>query len=190
MPPDQVDALLALARLVERWGQRINLSGHRTLDAIVRGLVLEAAALGSALPELESIADLGSGAGFPGLPLAILRPGCRLTLIEARERRHHFQRSAARELALENVYPLRGRAETLEPAPHAAVVAQAMAQPAQALAWMRPWAAPGGLLVLPGSETAPQLPRVEGISHEATLRYRVPCSGRHRTLWIGHRDPG
>ncbi len=182
----QRQALLELARLVDRWGSRINLTGHRGLDTIVRRLVLDAAALVAVLPDLPSLADLGSGAGFPGLPVAILRPNSRITLIESREKRHHFQRAVCRELGLANATPVRGRAEQLESTPHAAVIAQAMARPMAALPPMLRWVEIGGRLLLPGGAQAPVLddPRFET---EEILRYRVPLGGVDRSLWIGRR---
>jgi 16S rRNA (guanine527-N7)-methyltransferase len=179
-------ALLELARLVDRWGARINLTGHRGLDAILRGLVLDAATLVALLPDLSSLADLGSGAGFPGLPAAILRPSVRVTLVESREKRHHFQRAACRELGLGNATPVRGRAEQIEPSLHAAVIAQAMARPLAALPPMLRWVEIGGRLFVPGGARAPSLddPRV---ATEGLLRYRVPLGGADRSLWIGRR---
>lgn len=186
--PEQVDALLALAKLLEEWGQRMNLSGHRSAAAVVRRLILDAAALLVAAPPFASLADLGSGAGFPGLPIAILRPGVRVTLVDARERRFHFQRAACRTLGLENVEPIRGRLEDLEAYPHEAVLAQALARPRRAVEWMRPWAAPGGWLLIPGSEEGAALPGGEGggegLASAERRRYRVP-GGPRRTLWVG-----
>ena len=134
--------------LLERWSERINLTGHRGALAIAERLLLEAAALSQVLPAAESIVDLGSGAGIPGLPLAICRPGCTVRLVESRERRHHFQRAAIRDLGLDNAIALLGRAEELEVQPSEGVIAQAMAQPEQALQWMRPWMTADGWLAL------------------------------------------
>jgi len=184
----QIDSLLALAALLARWSQRMNLTGYRTLVEITGRLILGAAALAGKIPSVPSLADIGSGAGLPGLPLAILRPECRITLVESRLRRHHFQRAAVRELRLERVLPRLGRSEDLTPEPHAAVVAQALAQPAAALEWMLPWAEEGGLLLLPGSRTgnaAPQHPRATSWRR---LLYRVPCGGPEYSLWIGTRS--
>jgi 16S rRNA (guanine527-N7)-methyltransferase len=181
----QAEALYAFSSLLSEWSQRMNLTGHRTLEAIVDRLVLEACALASALPALASLADLGSGAGIPGIPVAILRGDCRVTLVESRERRHHFQRAIVRELGLSNVEPLLGRAEQLEPRPHSGVVAQAMAQPGRALAWMLPWAEPGGLLLLPlAAETPP--PEHPEVMPEPSRSYQAP-GGPERSLWIGRK---
>lgn len=189
--PVQVDALLQLAELLERWARRINLTGHRDLESITRRLLLESAALVAQLPvDLGSLADLGSGAGFPGLPVAVLRPGWDLVLVESRRRRHHFQRAAVRQLELPRVELLEGRAEALPPRCCAAVVAQAVARPAQALRWMRPWARKGGLLILPGSDPVPEVPEIKGVSFVRRIRYRVPCGGPARSLWLGRRSCG
>ena len=187
--PAQRQALLELAQLLHRWGARINLTGHRGLVEIVQNLLLDSAALVAQLPELESLVDLGSGAGFPGLPAAILRPSTRVTLIESRLKRHHFQRAACRALDLANATPVRGRAEELEPSPHAAAVAQAAARPEKALAWMASWVLAGGMVILPGGAAPPRAshPRLR---LDQVIRYRVPCGGAERTLWIGRRTEG
>jgi 16S rRNA (guanine527-N7)-methyltransferase len=185
--PSQRQALLRLAILLERWAQRINLTAHRDRGAIVDRLILDAAALAVRLPETPSLVDLGSGAGFPGLPLAILRPDCRVLLIESRERRHHFQRAAIRELGLANVEALRGRAEQLAPRPAALAVAQAVAPPAQALAWMLPWVEIGGWIALPGGEQPPRFEPRPSLILEHLFEYTIPRGGPRRTLWLGRR---
>jgi 16S rRNA (guanine527-N7)-methyltransferase len=191
-PVGHAARLAELTDLVARRAERLNLTAHRGGEAIARRLVLEALALGRALPEQcpASIADLGSGAGFPGLPLAILWPSCRVTLVEARERRHHFQREVIRSLALRNATAIRGRAEDLAATPHRIVVAQAIAEPELALRWMARWAAPEGWIVLPqsGEAVLPDIP--PGIQWRETRRYTVPLDGPTRSLWIGALDPG
>jgi len=191
---EQRERLLTFAELLAEWAGRINLTGHRDAEAIVRRLVLDCAALWAALPpacQPTTLVDLGSGAGLPGLPLAVLAPDLRVVLVEARLKRHHFQREIRRALRLENVSLRHGRIEDLEPEPGELVVAQALAQPARALAWMLPWAAPGGWLAIPGSETAPEPARADSLAGKVrearTLRYRVPLGGAERTLWLSRR---
>jgi 16S rRNA (guanine527-N7)-methyltransferase len=182
----QLAQLLLLADLLKLWSSRISLTGHRTREAIVRSLILDAAGLSAELPELESLADVGSGAGFPAFPIAILRPECRLTLIESREKRHHFQREVARRLELGNVTLLLGRAEILPPTPHAAGIAQAAARPPDALELLIPWTRPGGLILIPGASSPPELPEDPRVDSASVVRYRTG-SGVGRTLWMGRR---
>ena len=181
-----LDRWVKLALLLDRWSQRINLTGHRSPLEIARRLLLEAAALCQVLPEAESIADLGSGAGIPGLPIAICRPRCQVRLVESRERRHHFQRAAVRELGLDNAVPLLGRAEAIEIHPSAGVIAQAMAQPERALRWMIPWAAPGGWIAVATSPAAADRLHHPDLVQEQVLRYSAPL-GPERAAWIARR---
>jgi len=189
MAPGLGEPLAILSDLVADWAARMNLTAHRTPADVARRLVLDALALAAVSPVAspESLADLGSGAGFPGLPMAVLWPRCRVTLVEARERRHHFERAAIRALALDNTTALRGRAEDLEPAPHQVVVSQAMAEPRRALGWMAPWAPDGGWLLLPQAADAPGIDPPHGIERVDVRSYRVPLGGPVRSLWIGRR---
>jgi 16S rRNA (guanine527-N7)-methyltransferase len=183
----QLELLWKLAQLLEKWSKRINLSGHRTADQIVRRLILDAAALVAELPEVPTLADVGSGAGFPGFPIAILRPGCQVALIESRSRRHHFQREVIRQLGLSNATAVLGRAETLEPAPCAAAIGQAVARPFDLLPLLLPWTESGGLLLFPGGAELAAVPDDPRVRFESSARYRVPCGGPERTLWIARR---
>lgn len=189
-PPAAPDQLLDLCELLASWAGQISLTAHRTPGAILDRLVLDAAALGSVLPAAASIADLGAGAGFPGLPLAILFPDRRFTLVEARERKHHFQRDAVRRLRLGNVQPLLGRSEALTAVPHEGVVAQAMAQPQKAVPLLLAWAAVDGWLAVPGGGQPPAVEAVPGVRDPEVRRYRIPSTGIERTLWIGRRTAG
>lgn len=185
--PDALERLAHLAERAAAWTRRVDLTSHETPEAVARRLILDAVALLREAPDFESLADLGSGAGFPGLPMAILRPALRVTLVESRERRHHFQRSVIRELGLVNVRAVRGRAERLDPEPHGAAVAQAAVSPERALPLLVRWAEPGGLLLLPGGEVPPQLPETTEVSDFKVVFYRVPAGGPRRSLWIGRR---
>ncbi len=186
---DSAEKLTRLVLLLAKWAPRMNLTGHRDPLEMTSRLVLDAAALVGALPELSrasDLADLGSGAGFPGLPIAILRPHLKVYLVDSRQRRNHFQREARRVLALDRVEPLLGRSDELQARPCDVVVAQAMAKPESALELMAPWARPGGLLVLPASERAePPSIRSPGADRSPQRRrYVVPFSGVERQLWI------
>ena len=186
-PPGAPDLLLDLCELLAAWAGRMNLTAHRTPRAILDRLVLDATALASVLPDAATLADLGAGPGIPGLPLAILFPQRRLTLVEARERRHHFQREAVRRLGLGNVRPVLGRSDELDAEEHEGVLAQAMARPRKALPLLLPWAAPGAWLALPGGATAPDPGSPPGVAGACVRRYHVPITGVERTVWIGRR---
>lgn len=106
----QLDQLERHFELLQRWNARMNLTRIRKNEQVVRLHYCESLFLGTLLPPGRlRIADLGSGAGFPGIPLAILRPECELTLIESHQRKGVFLREATRELR--NIRVLSTRAE-------------------------------------------------------------------------------
>ena len=184
----QLDTLLDLAQLLGQWSKRINLTGHRTVPEIVRRLILDAAALTAQLPEIASLADIGSGAGFPVQKLDPSSALSSVTLVESRERRHHFQRQVIRQLGLENVRAELGRAEALEPSLHTAAIAQAVARPAEALPLLLPWVGIGGLLFFPGSHPPPPIPDDDlRVRFEPCKTYKVPLGGAERTLWTARK---
>lgn len=188
LDPGAEDKLLELARFVGRWASRVNLTGHRDLSEIMRWLVLDALALAPYLPAGEALVDLGSGAGFPGIPLAILAPGRRITLVDSRRRRHHFQRAAIRRLKLSNVRALLGRSETICQPAFDVVVAQALASPLRAVELMYPWLLEGGWLALASGPDGPgPITGVPGLGPGQTRSYRVPTLSVSRTVWIAQR---
>ena len=185
--PEQVSQLTRLVMLLSEWAGRISLTGHRGPLEIAGRLVLDAAALSKTLPELDTasrLADLGSGVGFPGLPIAILRPDLEVALVESRLKRHHLQREARRQLHLTRVISVLGRSDEVELLPSDVVVAQAMTQPSKALELMRPWARPGGLVALPASEESDRLTLPVGFEELSLRHYQVPETGRVRKLWV------
>ncbi len=186
-PPD--DALVRLTGLVDllsEWSARINLTGHRSPSAIVEGILGRALGLSTLLEQEGTLVDLGSGAGFPGLPLAILRPGLSVTLVESRARRHHFQLHAARSLGLTNAHPVLGRAEELEARCHDVAVAQAVGPPDEVIHLALPWVRSGGRVVVSGLSGTPDPPH--GIVASERCRYRLPLSGDEIPVWVGVRS--
>jgi 16S rRNA (guanine527-N7)-methyltransferase len=106
---DQVAALERHYQLLVRWNRVLNLTSIRNMeDAVVRHYC-ECLFFASLLPDGARILDLGSGAGFPGIPIAILHPQRTVSLVESHQRKAVFLREAVRERA--NVQVLAQRAE-------------------------------------------------------------------------------
>src|SRR5437868_1103638 len=111
---EQLDQLEGHLNLLEHWNKTINLTRITNLKDVVQLHYCESLFLGQALPPGRlRIVDVGSGAGFPGIPLAILRPDCTVDLVESHQRKSVFLREASRQL--ENVRVLTCRAEAVEP---------------------------------------------------------------------------
>jgi 16S rRNA (guanine527-N7)-methyltransferase len=190
--PNTSERLAAMVELVESWGARMNLTGHRSAIEIASALVADAVGL---LAELERfagaplegvLADLGSGAGFPGLPFAIVRPELDVRMVESREKRHYFQRAVRRQVDVPNAHPIQGRIEEGLVIGADWVVAQAVGPIAEVIAAMAPIARPGGRLVVPGTERLEAPARLGAFAGEV-IRYRSPVLELPRTLWIGTR---
>jgi 16S rRNA (guanine527-N7)-methyltransferase len=145
---DQSAGLAAFVALLLRWNAVYNLTGVRGTDEIVDRHLVESFALRSLLAG-SRVADVGSGGGLPGVPLAIAEPERQFTLIESRAKRVRFLRHVVAELKLANTQVAHGRAEDLRvERPFDTVLARAVAPPAELLTICRHLTAPGSLLLL------------------------------------------
>jgi 16S rRNA (guanine527-N7)-methyltransferase len=146
--PEQGAALAAFVELLLKWNKVYNLTGVRGADEVVDRHLVESFAL-RALLKGTRVADVGSGGGLPGVPLAIVEPERQFTLIESRAKRVRFLRHVVAELELKNTEVAHGRAEDLPvPQPFDTVLARAVAPPAELLAICRHLTASGSILLL------------------------------------------
>jgi 16S rRNA (guanine527-N7)-methyltransferase len=98
--PAQVEALLQYGDLLIRWNQKINLTGAKSIGALIAEHYPDAYALARRLDQPARVIDIGSGGGLPALPLALLRPGLEIRLCEPIAKKAAFLRTAIRELKL------------------------------------------------------------------------------------------
>jgi len=148
LPNAQSASLARFLDLLIRWNRVYNLTGIRDPHELVDRHLIESLALRPLLRG-ERIADVGTGAGLPGVPLAITEPKREFTLIESRAKRVRFLRQVIVELGLRNAVVAHGRAEHLRPErPFATVLARAVAPPAELLEICRNLTAPGSILLL------------------------------------------
>jgi 16S rRNA (guanine527-N7)-methyltransferase len=136
------------------WG----LIGPREGDRLWDRHVLNSAALADLLPEGSTVADVGSGAGLPGIPLAILRPDLQIALVEPLLRRSTFLAQAVDELGLaDRVSVVRARAEEHRQR-YDVVTARALAPLDRLVTWCDPLRSPGGtILALKGRSAVDEL---------------------------------
>jgi 16S rRNA (guanine527-N7)-methyltransferase len=131
------------ASLLDAWSAKTNLISCSSSAELVARHFLDSLALASLLSGSRRVVDLGSGAGFPGVPLAIVLPEVEVTLVESRRRRANFLRSVKRDLGLDRVSVAERRAEEgPEGEPFEVAVCRAVWSDARALAvaahWLRP----------------------------------------------------
>ena len=120
-----LDRLCALAELVREWNDRFNLTAITDPVAMVRKHLLDSATVHPYLQGPDVI-DVGTGAGFPGLPLAILNPSMKFTLVDSIRKKIGFVTHAAGVLGLSNVDAVCSRAENLKHPGAATVVSRAL----------------------------------------------------------------
>lgn len=134
------------------WG----LIGPREVDKIWPRHVLNSVAIGALIEQSAEVLDVGSGAGLPGIPLAILRPDLQVTLLEPLLRRVNFLSEVVTELGLQHhVTVRRGRAED-QHSTHQVVTCRAVAALPKLLGWCLPLLAPHGQLLAIKGESAEQ----------------------------------
>jgi 16S rRNA (guanine527-N7)-methyltransferase len=106
--------LLLHLDLLDEWNQRMNLTAIRDRPSQITKHLLDSLSVRSFL-QGERIADVGSGAGFPGIPLAVVEPGRRFTLIESTGKKCRFLEHVRDALGLTNVEVVQSRAESFKP---------------------------------------------------------------------------
>lgn len=112
--PEQLEHISTYIDLIVKWNARVNLTAVRDPEEMVRrhfGESLFAARNLVSADDAMSAADVGSGAGFPGIPLKIYAPQLRMTLIESHGKKATFLREVIRELKLTNINVFQDRAE-------------------------------------------------------------------------------
>ena len=114
--------------LLARWNRAYNLTAIRDPREMVGKHLLDSLAMHPFVQDIGSLADLGTGAGFPGIPLALANPGLRITLVESSGKKARFLREAVRTLGLTNARVAESRIEALgEDAQYDAITARALA---------------------------------------------------------------
>jgi len=140
--------------LLLRWNDRINLISGETLADIDQRHIADCAQLAPLLPPDGPIADLGSGAGLPGIVLAILHPGREIHLVEADKRKAAFLVEASAQVKLPMVRVHACRIENAKLPPLVAITARALAPLVSLLPYAAKFLAPDGVAVFPKGKTA------------------------------------
>lgn len=188
LPDGAEGRLLDYLRLLSKWNRTYNLTAIRNEAEMVTHHLLDSLTLVPHLAGIGTLADVGSGAGLPGIPAAIACPGLQVTSIETVEKKAAFQLQARIELGLTNFEVRSARVENVQ-GQFAAVTSRAFAELADFVNWSGHLVQPGGkLLAMKGIYPAEEIERLPGgwrlaSSHEL----RVPGLDAQRHLLVLER---
>jgi 16S rRNA (guanine527-N7)-methyltransferase len=157
------------------WNRRMNLTGPLTKERMIVELFLDSLIPGPFIPATAKILDVGSGAGFPGVPLKIHAPHRNVDLLEINAKKVSFLKQVIRLLGLSDIAVVVGRVEKIQAeltkTGYQVVTARAVADLGQVIAWCAPLLSPDGLLV-----------SFLGGRYEDDLKRSNPIIGEHRLV--------
>ena len=187
LPDGAVERLLDYRELLERWNAAYNLTAIRDDQAMIARHLLDSLAI---LPYVQgrSLADLGTGPGLPGIPLAIAEPAREVLMVDSNGKKVRFLREAIRSLKLANARAQQSRVEDVE-GTFECITARAFASLADMLGWGGHLLAPNGIwLAMKGRHPAEELDGVpEGFRVEAIHTLAVPDVEGERHLVVIRR---
>jgi 16S rRNA (guanine527-N7)-methyltransferase len=181
--------LLEYLALLEKWNQVYNLTAIRDVEKMVSGHLLDCLAVVPCVSGVR-VLDAGSGAGLPGIPLAVAKPGIQVALLDSNHKKAAFLRQAVAELRLKNASVVCERVESWRPAEKFdCIISRAFSEIAEFVTLTKHLLAPGGVLaamkgVHPFEEIG-RLPRDFRVMH--VHRLAVPGLGAERHLVLIER---
>jgi 16S rRNA (guanine527-N7)-methyltransferase len=177
------DRLAAYGNLLLQWNARLSLTAIRDEAELVERHLMEGVFAAAHHPEASTALDFGSGAGIPGIPIALCSASVHVTLAESQRKKAAFLQEALRRLNLDASIHA-GRAETLPPASFDAVWMRAVDKSPAMLPFAASLVADTGALCLFGTSTSPDLPSLD----DNWQWKNIPFPGANsRVLHIGRR---
>ena len=183
---EQQDKLLAYVEMLKKWNKTYNLTALRDESQIISHHLLDSLTLPPYLEGAQTMLDVGSGGGQPGIPAAVCRPDLQITLLDANTKKTSFLQQAAIELELKNVRVVSGRVEAVQSLRADVITSRAFAELADFVNWTAHllqdgccWAAMKG--VYPAAEID-RLP--DSVCVERVDKIRVPQLNAERHMVI------
>jgi 16S rRNA (guanine527-N7)-methyltransferase len=190
----QIDSFLAYLYLLVQWSARFNLTSIRKPDLMVKRHFLDSVAIWPFITTAGRLLDIGTGAGFPGLPLKIILPDKEVVLVESSRKKANFLRELVRKLNLDRVRIVEKRAEELYPDEAGSfdeVVTRALGSAELFLKLSCPLLVPGGKsLIMHGPKGTELFQRLErqylqlGFRETRLEKFELPIGHEKRCLLI------
>ena len=191
LDPALASRLLDYLGLLVRWNQTYNLTAIRDPREMVAKHLLDSLAMHPWVDGVGTLADLGTGPGLPGIPLALVKPGLKVTLVESNGKKARFLREAVRQLGLRDVRVAESRIEAVaEPGAYDAITARALATLPLIVELGGHLLKPDGvLLAMKGTHPTDEIAGLPaGWSERASHRLAVPGLPAERHLVVIGRD--
>ena len=178
LPPETQQKLLDYVALVQKWNKVYNLTAVRDTGKILTHHLLDSLAVVPHVSNATTILDVGSGAGLPGIPLALALPQAQVTLLDSNQKKTAFLHQALIELQLSNAGVVCERVEKYQSNQlFSVVVSRAFSDLAAFVAQAGRLVAPGGtLLAMKGVHPADEIAQLTGSESEFTLSGVTPLS--------------
>lgn len=190
--PEALQNLARFADVLDLWSRKVNLVSCRSSRELIDRHVLDSLAVNAVLPDEGTVVDLGSGAGFPGVPLAVIRPDQTFVLVETRQRRASFLAEVRRTLGLRNVQVLQGRAEDPPVAfAHAAsvVISRAVWPDRKLTEIAALWLGPAGMILrMRSARQGSEYTETATFEHKSVFQYRIGVEGARCVDILGRRE--
>ena len=194
----QLDACALLVSELQRWNKRINLTAIQSGDEITIKHLVDSLRLVPLLAKESRVLDIGSGGGFPALPLAIIRPDLIITSIDAVGKKISFQRHIIRQLKLDSCEALHGRVEALaksRPKDYDFITSRAFSNFSLFLKLASPLVCDSGkIIAMRGPDNEHELEahgeilKTAGFEFEEAIRYNLPQNMGQRYLIVGRKS--
>ena len=183
---EQQDKLLAYVEMLKKWNKTYNLTALRDESQIISHHLLASLTLPPYLEGAQTMLDVGSGGGQPGIPTAVCRPDLQITLLDANTKKTSFLQQAAIELELKNVRVVSGRVEAVQGLRADVITSRAFAELADFVNWTAHLLQDGGCwAAMKGVYPAAEIDRLpDSVCVERVDKIRVPQLNAERHMVI------
>jgi 16S rRNA (guanine527-N7)-methyltransferase len=189
LTPVQVGLFLEYLNNLKFWNKKINLTGTKDDKDIIINHFLDSMTILPFISEGSKLLDIGSGAGFPGIPLKIMMPTLIITLLDSASKKVFFMREAIRKLSLNGIEAVCGRAEDIDngiPRSHFQFVVSRAVGKIEDLAKLSiPYLGENGKIILMRGPSG--LSEWEQLTHKSALSLRLSESKSLSLPFTGHR---
>ena len=183
---EQQDKLLAYVEMLKKWNKTYNLTALRDESQIISHHLLDSLTLPPYLEGAQTMLDVGSGGGQPGIPAAVCCPDLQITLLDANTKKTSFLQQAAIELELKNVRVISGRVEAVQGLRADVITSRAFAELADFVNWTAHLLQDGGCwAAMKGVYPAAEIDRLpDSVCVERVDKIRVPQLNAERHMVI------